>query len=180
LRGGIPIQNWHVIQVLGGKEDKIIDKVNLTEECRAFTPKRVKILRSEGKTIKISEILFKGYVILETDLNYIDFKKLLFEYVKPLQGFVRLLEHDRVGTETILPLERKFIEQYTNHERVIEPSIGFIQGDKVIITEGPLIGHESDIKRIDRHKRTAELELSMFGRSQTIHVSCEIISKTSS
>lgn len=172
------IKNWHVFQVLVGKEDKILAKINFDDEVYAFTPKRVKFLRKDGKAIRYEEILFKGYVIVETDMDYLTFKNYANNFIKPLDGVLRLLEHDHSGTESILPHERAFIEKYTSPKRIIEPSYGFIQGDKVVITDGPLMGRESEIIRIDRHKRLAELCVNMFGEVQRIKVSCEILSKT--
>ena len=45
-------------------------------------------------------------------------------------------------------------------------------------TDGPLQGKEGLIKKIDRHKRKAYLELPMFGRMQTVQVGLEIVAKT--
>jgi transcription termination/antitermination protein NusG len=67
--------------------------------------------------------------------------------------------------------------KFANKDHVIENSIGLIEGDKIIITEGPLMGHESMIKKIDSHKRIAQLDIEMFGQLRTITVALEIISK---
>ena len=56
-------------------------------------------------------------------------------------------------------------------------STGFIQGEQIFITEGPLQGKEGQIIRIDRHKRIAYLQLSMFNKETTTKVGLEIISK---
>lgn len=65
-----------------------------------------------------------------------------------------------------------------NDRRVIEMSEGIVEGDKVIVLRGPLRGHEAEIKRIDRHRRMAELGVSMLGRMKTIRLGLEIISKS--
>lgn len=163
---------------MAGKEEKIITTINRSDLVNAFTPKRAKLLRQKGQVLKIHEILFLGYVFVETDVAYKDFIQHLNQHIKPVQGFVRLLERDHTGTQSLYPHERSFIESFTNHQRIIETSTGFIEGDKIIITEGPLVGHESQIKRIDRHKKIAELDISMFGQIRKIKVSCEILSKT--
>jgi transcriptional antiterminator NusG len=167
-----------VIQVLGGKEEKMITSINRSDKINAFIPKRTKLLRQKGQVLKIHEILFPGYVFVETDVAYNEFIQHLNLHIKPVLGFIRILEHDHVGTQSLYPHERSFIESFTNSEHIIESSTGFIEGDKIIITEGPLVGHESEIKRIDRHKRIAELDVSMFGQIRKIKVSCEILSKT--
>ena len=56
-------------------------------------------------------------------------------------------------------------------------SVGVIEGDRVIVTEGPLKGHEAQITKIDRHKRAAYLDMRMFGRHKTIKVGLEIVRK---
>ena len=44
--------------------------------------------------------------------------------------------------------------------------------------QGPLKNHESLIRKINRHKRKAWLEMSMFGQSQLVEVGLEIIKKS--
>ena len=59
-------------------------------------------------------------------------------------------------------------------------SIGIIVGDHVVVTEGPLQGLESMIVKVDRHKRTALLEMDFFDRIQTVEVGLEVIEKIKS
>lgn len=56
-------------------------------------------------------------------------------------------------------------------------SSGIIENDRVQILAGPLMGMEGNIRRIDRHKRTAYLEIEMFGRTVEMKVGLEIIRK---
>jgi len=178
---------WHVLFVRGGYEHKITAKINdfdSLEKCEdtkvieAFLPKVVKCYKRQKSIIKEEALLFKNYVFVRTDLDYQDFLIYLHKHIQSITGFIKLLKHDQVGTETLLPHERQFLEKFTNQDDLIESSIGFIEGDTIIITEGPLVGHESQIKKIDRHKRLATLDISMFGRPQSITVALEIISKT--
>ena len=69
---------------------------------------------------------------------------------------------------------------FTNVEtHVVEMSEGVIEGDRVLVTKGPLRGHEAQIARVDRHRRLAELEVHMFGRTKRIKVGLEIVRKRS-
>lgn len=56
-------------------------------------------------------------------------------------------------------------------------SEGIIEGDRVIVTRGPLRDLEANIIKIDRHKRLAWVDVDMCGRSKTIRVGLEIVSK---
>jgi transcriptional antiterminator NusG len=46
-----------------------------------------------------------------------------------------------------------------------------------MVTKGPLRGYEGLIANIDRHKRTAELEIQMFGRTKRVRIGLEIVRK---
>ena len=70
-----------------------------------------------------------------------------------------------------------FVKAFGKENHVVEMSTGFIQGEQIFITEGPLQGKEGQIIRIDRHKRVAYLQLSMFNKETTTKVGLEIISK---
>lgn len=172
---------WHVLFVLGGYEETIMTKINQQGEnypVEAFLPKVEKMFRKKGQVSKIEYLLFKNYVFVKTDLEYKEFNLFLEMFVKSITGFIKLLKHDNEGTDSLYPEEREFIERFTNKNYTIEKSIGFIEGDVVTIMTGPLAGFESMIKKINRHKQIAILELSMFGNSQDVEVGLEIISKT--
>ena len=47
----------------------------------------------------------------------------------------------------------------------------------VMVTDGPLKGHEALIRKINRYKRVAYLDMRMFGRTKTIKVGLEIVRK---
>ena len=51
------------------------------------------------------------------------------------------------------------------------------RGDKVIITDGPLLGKEAHIRKIDRHKRIAYLDIDFFNQTISTKVGLEIIKK---
>ena len=71
-----------------------------------------------------------------------------------------------------------FINAFTSSEnRTVEMSTGVVEGDDVIILNGPLMGHAGWIKKIDRHKRLAYLEVEMLGRTTTVKLGLEIVVK---
>ena len=168
---------WYVLFVLGGKEEVIKDKTNQFEQVEAFIPKKVKFYKNKGIVHKEISLLFPNYVFIQTALEHKEFMALVQTHLRVIEGFYKVLQHDKQGLEVILPSEKQFLQQFTNAQHVIEESIGFIENDKVIITQGPLKGHESMIVKIDRHKRIAFLDFTMFGLPKTISVGCDIIKK---
>lgn len=167
--------------VLGGYEQAITDKINqlsIEIEIEAFLPRVQKAFRRKGQ-VKVEEhLLFKNYVFIQTELEYKQFLVFIEANIKSITGFIKLLKHDNEGTESLYPQERQFLERFTNKAKVIEQSVGFIEGDTVVVLQGPLAGHESEIVKINRHKRTALLNISMFGENREIEIGLEIVSKT--
>lgn len=86
------------------------------------------------------------------------------------------------NNEVFIPLNDEEVARLNaftgGDRRAIEMSEGIVEGSKVIVLRGPLVGHEAEIKRIDRHRRMAELEVSMLGRMKTIQLGLEIVSKS--
>lgn len=166
----------YVIQVVGGKEQHVCDLVNKLlsdgiKEC--FIPRREVMRRVEGSWISIRETLFPGYLFVETDnIQHV------MERLARIPAFTRLLG---VSDEKVIPLSQDEVAWLTALmkplDKVVEMSVGVIEGDQVIVTDGPLKGHEALISKIDRHKRLAFLDMRMFGRTKTIKVGLEIVRK---
>ena len=166
----------YVIQVVGGKEQHVCDLVNKLlsdsiKEC--FVPRREVMRRVDGQWASIRETLFPGYLFVETtDIQHV------MERLARVPAFTRLLG---VSDERVIPLSQDEVVWLTALlqplDKVLEMSVGIIEGDRVIVTDGPLVGHEASISKIDRHKRLAYLDMRMFGRTKTIKVGLEIVRK---
>lgn len=129
--------------------------------------------RWKGEWHKRTERLTPGYLYVETS----DVEKLAL-LLRRVPAFTKLLGNN----EVFIPLnddEVAWLNAFTGDERrVVEMSEGILEGSKVIVLRGPLMGHEAESKRIDRHRRTAELEIRMLGRVKTIRLGLEIVSKS--
>ncbi|GAB1475888.1 transcription termination/antitermination protein NusG [Bacillota bacterium] len=167
--------NWYVIQVLTGREQAlcrdIIDTLNkeLYEHC--FVPMSERQHRKDGKFIKIKEPLFPGYLFIISDSI-----EEVAAAIWRISKFKRIL---RTG-DSFSPLEDEEIRLYrtlTDENFNISLSKGFIVGDAINVTEGPLRGYEGYIKKIDRHKRMAYIELPFLGRNTRIRIPLEIVDK---
>lgn len=170
-------KHWYVVQVFRGKEDTFIERLNQVEKYSVFTPKQVQLLKRKDRMIKVLKPMFPGYIFIATDVDYRKFREFYQQSIAIIEGCIRVLKY-RDEVETLYPHERAFIERFVDKDKVIESSIGFIEGERIKIIEGPLVGNESLITKINRHKRTALVEITLFGEIQSIELSCEIIAKT--
>ena len=181
-------RQWYVVQTVGGQEDRLVDLIaqfitsaaaveqnptgaGLVNE--AFVPRYQLKKRYKGTWLLREEVLLPGYVFVITPNP-----KLLQQRLYGIPAFAKLLRN----TESFAKLDQseiQFINAFTNPDnRLIEMSEGVIEGDKIIILNGPLMSQTGLIKRIDRHKRLAYLEVDMLGRKVEIKVGLEIVQKT--
>lgn len=166
---------WYVMQVRAGTEESIKIQCERTvpdsilERC--FIPYYEERRRWKGSWTTIRRILFSGYVFVITE----DIEG-LHQQLKHVLGLTKILGSGR----DIVPLsddEVNFMERLGGEEQLVRLSEGIIVGGQVRVYEGPLQGMEGLVKRIDRHKRKAWLEIKMFGRIQLVQVGLEIVEK---
>ncbi len=136
--------------------------------CSAIRRKK----RIQGKWHIERKILFLGYVFIVTE----ELERLQ-TYLKEIIELTKLLS----AGEDVVPLksnEIEFLKAFGGEEQIVKMSEGIIENSKVIIQSGPLEGWEAYIRKIDRHKRKAYLELEMFGKLRSVEVGLEIFSKS--
>lgn len=166
---------WYVVQTRTGTEESIRLQCqkNVSAEVlkRCFIPYYEEQKRIRGEWTTQKKVLFPGYVFMIAE-NV----ESLYKELKTVIGLTKL-----IGTgDEIVPLQEeeiKFLEGFGGEKQVVEMSEGIIEGGQVKVTSGPLQGKEGYIRKIDRHKRKAWLEIEMFGRIQNIQVGLEIVAK---
>lgn len=163
---------WYVIWTSTGMEEKTASKVRqMACQTRCFVPKRRVQVRRQGTWEFTEKTIFPGYLFVDTD----DVESLAAEVAK-LEGFHTLLKEEK----KYIPLserEAELTESLCQNDGVVDFSQGIIEGDTIIVTSGPLRGQEGFIRKIDRHKRIAYLEIHMFNQVVKGAIGLEIIEK---
>lgn len=166
---------WYVIQVITGDEKSTVDMcrviVSDSTEHEFFIPEVDRKKRLRGKWRNIRKPMFPGYVFISTES--IDD---LCEKLKNVPKLTKVLGTDNMVTP-ISQSEENLIKRLTNKHHVSEMSVGCIEGDELIISEGPMMGMEAMVKKIDRHKRIAVLSITMFGNSTDVTMGLEVLHK---
>lgn len=98
------------------------------------------------------------------------------EYLLRMDDFARVLAQDG----QFVPLAKEEVQLIGGFahkgDRVVPMSEALKDGDQVVVTAGPLLGHEGPIKNINRRKSTAYLELNLCGRCITTRVGLAVLS----
>lgn len=166
---------WYVIQVINGREDVMRERIERMVPAGAiqelFYPQFQTETKVHGEWVNTTKPLFPGYLICDTaDPRTVQ------QYLLRMDDFARVLAQNG----QFVPLakeEVQLIGGFTHRgDRVVPMSEALKDGDKVVVTAGPLLGHEGLIKTINRRKSTAYLELDLCGRRVTTRVGLAVLS----
>lgn len=177
---------WYVLFVRTNSERRVVRDIahfvkasKLPCEIEAFIPEsevyyRNKKFREVGKQYS-KRPLFPGYVFVEANIESKDFQKLFSRFIYNSADIIKLLRYGESGDSAVDLEERRRFEYLFRGKRCLEHSQGFIEGDKIIIENGPLKGREGNIKYINRHNHCAKVEFKMFDKTILADVALEIV-----
>lgn len=165
-----------MLQVGGGQEKHALQLIQSLvpqeQYAEAFQPTFKRKMKLAGEWRIVEAPLVPGYLFITT--SDVDALR------QALYGVPALTKLLRMGSD-IVPLEPDeiaWMDRFTKpFERTVEFSEGYMVGDQVVVTSGPLMGYESEIVKIDRHKRFAYLTFNILGREKNVKVGLEIVSK---
>ena len=166
---------WYVIHVHVMSEQTVCDKIHarvpstLWEDC--FVPQVENVYKKAGQCKTVVRPLFPGYVFIVCE----DPQKIM-PYMKEIQEYTRIL---KTGDEfeSLSKNEVDYLTALAGERQRVELSKGYIVGDQVFIVEGPMKGMDGNIRKIDRHKRIALVEVPFLGRPTQVRLPLEIVSK---
>lgn len=148
-----------------------------TDLSMPFIPILETLFKIKGQVKKEYKPLFPGYVFIESELPPKDFLNRMNKIIYSSQDIFRILKYGGTNEIALQEHEKNMLLRLSNDDHCIESSSGFIVGNDVYINNGPLKGYESIIKKIDRHKRQAIIELEFMGELRSIVLALDILSK---
>lgn len=170
------MSDWYVIQVITGREESTLnfikEIVNPEVLIDSFIPYTKIKKKYHGEWHMLNEVLFRGYIFLVTDNT-----NELYQELKKVPKLTKLLGMHKDALYPLSQEEIAFIKMFSKDDNIIDYSIGYIEGDKVTVIDGPLQGKEAMIRKIDRHKRIAYLDIDFFNQTVSTKVGLEIIKK---
>lgn len=170
---------YYVVQVKTGKEQQAIDDIlkNKPDDpgFDVFAPYRKALRKFKGQLKEVVERCFPGYIFVETN-NVQD----LFVQLYWTPGYTRLLGRE-ADTYNFVPLDKdesRMIDilYSKNNDRITEISnIEVKEGEMIRVLDGPLMGLETQIKKVNLHKRKVTVEYMMCGRLVQSDIAINIV-----
>lgn len=176
---------WYVLFVKTGYEDRAVDEISNerlweVDGIRPFAPMYDACFRKLGDLSQERRQLFPGYVFIDTDIAGTDFAVCVREYIYRSEYVLKLLRYGRGYNDFEYEMnekEKRIWSKLLNQYDCIAMSKGLIVGDLVQIIDGPLQGLESRIKKVNRHRMKAVIEIEVMGVKSVVTVGLEIVSK---
>ena len=162
--------NWYVITVQGNREKSVMEKLNWEREKnnakidRVIVPTQKKYSLKNGKKVAKEEILYPGYVFIQT--TAIGELKYLLKQIKGAGGMVSIKE-DPVSLSDV-EVRRMIVDYEDNLNK--DKVIPFILGEEVTVCDGPFTSFKGSIKQINEDKGKLKVGVMVFGREMLIEL----------
>ena len=145
---------WYVLYVNTGKELDIM-KALQRKGILAVVPLENRVIRSKGKWITKKYVIFKGYVFVNLEYNW-----LIYYEISKINGVIRLLG----GGTSPVPLSEHEVEMLIESTKLFaEPSTVRLFDGGYEILNGILLAFKDRIKSLDRHAHRAVIEIRIAG-----------------
>ena len=166
---------WYVVQTVAGREFavcRLIESLvedDVLQEC--FVPRYEVQKQFRGSGAPVRHAVPRLLIVVTDRVDELE------SQLRRVPAFAWVLSNDG----GFVPLERDevaWIDAFTEKgHRTVGVSEGVIEGDRIIVLKGPLVGREGWIRKINRRKRTAYLEIDMFGRTIQTKIGLGIVRK---
>lgn len=171
---------YYVLQVASGTEEKVEEQIRTMVDKKmyggCFHPMRYMRKKFRGEWTEVYEKLLPGYVFITSDR----IKKLYLE-LKRVPMVTKLLGKDGECFTTLSDQETDWLEQVMEltdgRMEVPVSQISVSENNVVTILSGPLRNVEGQIKKINLHRRIAEIEVDFMKRKTVVHLGIEMVEK---
>jgi transcriptional antiterminator NusG len=169
--------NYYAIQVRTRWEEQYIKRLRALHPeltIPVYFPQRRLDIRHKGKVTTSNAPVFPGYIFIEIGeedsiLNYHwDFRR--------TEGFFRFLR----SNQDIRALAGKDLEVVLHFILKVGPiadksKVYFDENSRIVVLEGPLMGLEGQIIKVDKRKGRAKIKLDLYDDSFAIDLAFEMI-----
>lgn len=169
---------YYVLQVAAGTEDRVEEQIHMMVKKglydRCFHPMRHMKKKIRGEWREIHEKLLPGYIFITSDRV-----KDLYLELRQVLLVTKLLGKDGEYFAALSDCEIAWLEKITGTAYGTSEAelsqISISENDAVTILSGPLKNVEGQIRKINLHRRIAEVEVQFMNRKTIIHLGIEMV-----
>lgn len=170
--------NWYTLRIANGKENKVKELISYLDNydknvVQILVPQEKVVKLKDGKKTILNKNLLPGYVLVEFNSGNPDPDLIKdIETTKYCSGFLK------TSDKKLIPLKSNELKSIIgNIEESVESLKLPIEGENVIVTDGPFKGFNGIVSKIDPNKKLVEVIVKVFGRDTTISLNVGQIDK---
>ncbi|MDR1105337.1 MAG: antiterminator LoaP [Treponema sp.] len=171
--------NYYALQVKTRGEEKYIRLFralhpNIT--IPFYFPRREIDIRRKGKIIRSTTAIFPGYIFAELDSGD-DIMKYQWS-MRRTDGFFRFLRSNR-NISALADRDLELVLHFIKKTGTVagKSKAYFDENSRIVVTEGPLMGLEGMIIKVDKRKGRAKIKLDLYDDSFSVDLAFETIGK---
>jgi transcriptional antiterminator NusG len=171
------MMSYYALQVKTRGEDKYIKLFRALHPeviLPIYFPQRKLDIRQRGAIVHSEAPIFPGYIFIEIgeDDDIVNYHWAF----RKTEGFYRFLR----SNQNITPLVDRDLEVVLHFIKKVGPIAGkskvyFDAESRIVVTEGPLLGLEGKIIKVDKRKGRAKIKLDLYDDSFSIDLAFEVI-----
>ena len=171
---------WYIVHVYSGFEKKVREEILKQAEQKGMSglfedvlvPSREVVEIRRGKKVNAESKLFPGYVLVKMALN--DETWSLVRNTPKVTGFLgqggKPMPVPDVEAERI----RSQMQEASEHP---QPSVMFVPGETVRVSEGPFASFSGVVEEVDELKNRLKVSVSIFGRATPMELEFSNVEK---
>lgn len=162
------LSDWLVLQTLVGQEPRVAERLqrHFMQEQEVVHPRRKLKIRRQGEYLDSEKTLFPGYIFFrghcDDPAQFEERILMLTRSRRELPGMIKILGQGRRPVP-IYEHEARLIWAMMDAAEIIDYSQACYEGARVRIVGGPLLGREGIIRKLNRRKGRATVEMTLFG-----------------
>lgn len=174
-----PEDQWYVVHVLSGKEQKVRDNLKRRIEAEEMSENIFEVLVpmervsevKRGKKTETNRKFFPGYIIINMHLLNED-GSLVDETWYFIQETPDVINFAGTRNSPPMPMRKREVQgmlaQIRDREDHAVPKVQFGVGDTVKVKDGPFDGQNGVVEEIDLEKGKLRVSVDLFGRATPV------------
>ncbi len=164
---------WYALYTPGGTEEKVVEilKKQMSNFKFVIYKRRLRE-RKEGQWHMVERKMFPGYVLMKGVMTEVEWHQM-----RSTDASFRLLKNNDEYL-TLTEEEVKMLELLDGDEDgLVDISEIYVEGERVTVTRGALMGQEARIVKVNKRKGRAKVRIDFCGSERVIELGVELIQK---
>ena len=168
--------NYYAIQTRTRGEEKFIRLFHALHGELPFKlhfPRRRIDIRRRGKIHQTTASVFPGYIFVEAEKENIIAHQWAF---RRTDGFYRFLKSNQ-NIQALGGRDLELVLHFINSAGAVAgiSTVYFNENSRIVIVNGPLMGLEGRIIKVDKRKKRAKIKLNLYDDSFSIDLAFEVM-----